>query len=139
MKNSGNKLTVLVTGSRRFSDPGAVFTTLDSIRPDEIIVGDARGADAIARAWATRRGVPLVVFAADWEQFGRAAGHIRNVQMVETLSRRAEAGAEVAAVAFYPVPGIEHRGTQGAVRLLREIGCPISEITQDETTACDKN
>jgi len=47
-----------------------------------IIQGGAKGADAIAKAWATARNVQQREFKADWSK-GKAAGFIRNKQMLD--------------------------------------------------------
>jgi hypothetical protein len=49
----------------------------------EIIHGAAAGADTLAGDWAAERGVPVRLFRANWEKHGRAAGPIRNRQMLD--------------------------------------------------------
>lgn len=79
---------VLVCGSRHWRDSEAIHHTLDlHLRLHygriEIIHGNARGADLIADSVA--RGLGLVVhpYPADWNAHGRAAGPIRNRQMLD--------------------------------------------------------
>lgn len=48
-----------------------------------IIEGGASGADTLASVWATYRQVKHLCFPADWQRHGRAAGSIRNTQMIE--------------------------------------------------------
>ena len=76
-------MRVLVCGGREYSDREYVYETLDTIKPDVIIQGGARGADALAKDWAAYRGVPCEEFKADWNQHGRAAGFIRNKKMLD--------------------------------------------------------
>lgn len=77
----------LVCGGRDFDGHAWAFRTLDALTAGvegvTIIQGGARGADAIARDWAKRRGVPCETFAADWRTHGRAAGPIRNQRMLD--------------------------------------------------------
>lgn len=47
-----------------------------------VISGGAKGADAIAFKVAVELGVPTEVYMADWTEHGRAAGPIRNRQML---------------------------------------------------------
>ena len=47
-----------------------------------IITGECRGIDTFAAQWARDNNVPYNVFPADWKKFGRAAGPIRNKQML---------------------------------------------------------
>jgi len=48
-----------------------------------IIQGDARGADLIAKSVARAQGCPVESYPADWTRYGRAAGPIRNKQMLD--------------------------------------------------------
>jgi hypothetical protein len=60
---------------------------LDSIRASNpnmlIIQGGAKGADALAKAWAKKNNVECIEFRADWDTYGKAAGFLRNVEMLE--------------------------------------------------------
>lgn len=75
-------IRLLITGGRGYQDEDFVWYILDKIlyqRDIELlIVGDATGADALARLWAEARGVPIKVEYADWNRYGDAAGAIRN-------------------------------------------------------------
>jgi hypothetical protein len=80
-------MIVLVTGGRDFNDAARVERSLEQIlahaRGDLCIVqGAARGADALARAWAKRRGVACADFPAHWDALGNAAGTLRNTWML---------------------------------------------------------
>lgn len=79
--------TVLVTGSRKYSSRKAVDDVLADFAkshwPMRVIVGDCpTGADLYARDWCTENNTPCTVFTADWDKHGRAAGPIRNREMV---------------------------------------------------------
>lgn len=54
--------------------------------PEEITVvsGGARGADRLGEVWAEEIGATLEVFPADWEKHGKAAGHLRNQEMLDS-------------------------------------------------------
>jgi hypothetical protein len=82
-------LRLLVCGGRDFTDQ-ALFdawlnTWLDVIGADAILVihGGSPGADEMAGAWAQAHGATCEVFPADWDAHGKAAGPIRNQQMLE--------------------------------------------------------
>jgi hypothetical protein len=80
-------MRVLVCGGRFFNDRAMLFRTLDAIHADGaqidvVIEGEARGADLLAAAWASSRGVALAPFPADWTTYGLGAGPIRNRQML---------------------------------------------------------
>lgn len=48
-----------------------------------LIEGECRGADLMSRFIAERKGVPIMAFPAKWKEHGKAAGHIRNQQMLD--------------------------------------------------------
>lgn len=79
-------MRVLVCGGRDFNDPSFVFRHLWGIHSRNpittIIEGGATGADRFASAWAEGQSIPSVRFAADWQTHGKAAGPIRNRQML---------------------------------------------------------
>jgi hypothetical protein len=76
-------MRVLVCGGRDYSDWDVFCNVLDYHQPDEIISGMARGADMLAATYARRFKIPLLEFPADWNKHGRAAGPIRNQQMLD--------------------------------------------------------
>ena len=77
---------VLVCGGRYFGDKEAVFRELDAIRSRHesmvLIQGGASGADGIAREWCQLRKISFITVDADWDRHGRAAGPIRNREML---------------------------------------------------------
>lgn len=79
-------MRVIVCGCRDFCDNNLLFQTLDGILSNfddvEIISGHATGADKIGEEYAKSRGLKCAVFKAEWDKYGRAAGPIRNKQML---------------------------------------------------------
>ena len=108
-------MKVLVWGGRDFQDKARVFATLDGLDPALVIHGGARGADSLAEKWAATRQVPCHVYPADWRRHGRAAGPIRNREMLEQSKPDL-------VVAF---PG--GRGTAHMVRIARDAGYRVIE------------
>lgn len=80
-------MRVLVCGGRDFDDWGLldyILSETDKNCPiSEIIHGDAKGADFLARVWARWKGITEVRFPANWNEHGRSAGPIRNKQMLD--------------------------------------------------------
>lgn len=76
---------VIVCGGRHFSKRGLLYATLSGLkpRPTLIIEGGAAGADNLAFEWAVEQGIPNKTFPAEWKKHGRAAGPIRNQQMLD--------------------------------------------------------
>lgn len=93
-----SKFRVLVTGGRKYAKEWNVFTALNNllnIHPEGLVVieGGANGADRAAREWAQSFQqsqtpdqqsycVEHLPFKADWKRYGRAAGGIRNGEML---------------------------------------------------------
>lgn len=79
-------MRVLVCGGRDYADRDLLFMALDTLKLTRgviiIISGCARGADTLGIEWAEARGVAVARFPADWEKYRRAAGPIRNQQML---------------------------------------------------------
>ena len=84
----GILVKVLVCGGRNYNNREKVFDTLNNLAEEgitvgEIIEGGARGADRIGREWALENGIKVTTVEADWNQFGKSAGYIRNNEMVK--------------------------------------------------------
>lgn len=91
--SSLNEVRVIVAGTRTFSDYELLRSKLDDFvsklkqkYPDKqavIITGAAKGADQLGSLYARNHNIPLKEFPADWNTYGRAAGPIRNQQMLD--------------------------------------------------------
>lgn len=81
-------MKVLVCGDRHYSDREYLFAKLDALhkaaRIDTLIHGGAKGADTLAGEWGEVRGLTVVEYEADWAQYGRAAGPVRNAAMLDS-------------------------------------------------------
>lgn len=83
---------VLVSGKRDFTDyekfKRVMDRALSHIEEDITIVeGGARGTDFLAKTYATEKGYSLKEFPADWDKYGKAAGPMRNMEMVKFLEK----------------------------------------------------
>ena len=76
-------MRAIVCGSRNYKDWELLYRVLDGLGITHVIEGGARGADRLAREWALSRLIPLSTFDADWGAHGKAAGGIRNQQMLD--------------------------------------------------------
>lgn len=117
-------IRILVTGSRHWPEPQAVWGALDRAATGHdrgsltVVTGDCpTGADHAAARWALGRGVQLDVFYADWQRHGKAAGPLRNGHMVDS-------GADLC-LAF---PFGRSPGTRGCMRLAEAAGIPVEVI-----------
>jgi hypothetical protein len=79
----------LFCGSRNWNDEGKIrdiIILLETIYGAEnlvIIHGAAKGADSIAGSLAREYNIEVEEYPADWLRYGRAAGPIRNKQMLD--------------------------------------------------------
>lgn len=78
-------MIVLVCGGRDYTNKQYLFSELDSRMRmiSKIVSGGAKGADTLAELWARERGIPIAVYRADWKKHGKAAGPIRNMEMLK--------------------------------------------------------
>lgn len=120
------KLVIVVTGGRDYANRGRVEQEILSRNPALVIHGACpRGADELADIVCRERGIGCQRFPADWDAHGRAAGPIRNRQMMLYAQRYVTPQeSEVLVLAF---PG--GRGTANAKREARAAGLPIEEIS----------
>lgn len=79
---------LIVAGGRDFLNPGLMERVLYSMADTEyadkeisIVSGMARGADALAYQFAHKHGIKCYEFHANWNQYGKRAGFLRNEQM----------------------------------------------------------
>lgn len=119
-------ITIAVCGGREFSDWELVREALDSVRKDpgldKLITGGCRGADKLAEDWANLNLVDLEVFEANWEQYGKSAGPIRNQEMLDL-------GKPDLLLAF---PG--GRGTSDMVKRALKSGIKIAIVDSSSAT-----
>lgn len=117
-------MRVLVCGGRDYADAERLSEVLhrlhDKAGIDVIVQGGAKGADHWAKRWGELCGVPVETYEADWLTYGKAAGPIRNAQML------AESRPDV--VIAFPTPGAKNKGTKSMMRIAREAGVEVVEI-----------
>lgn len=76
-------MRVLICGSRDFRDAKRIFHYLSTVPKDTIIIeGEARGADSIVWTCCEILGLSYMKFPADWSAYHKAAGVMRNQQML---------------------------------------------------------
>lgn len=117
---------IIVCGSRDtmyHKDPfyrEQIFHSLDVCRDlyqfDLVVTGGQTGVDTVAKEWADCHSIENKSFYADWQQYGRAAGPIRNKKMLDEMTPEL-------VIAF---PG--GLGTASMKALARAIKCPVVEL-----------
>lgn len=77
-----DSIRLLVCGDREWTDRKLIRRFLKTLKPIFVIEGEAKGADTIARQEAEAIGIQVMKFHADWNRYGKAAGMVRNAQMI---------------------------------------------------------
>lgn len=108
-------MKTIIAGSRGFDDETVV---LDAVRRSrftitEVVSGTARGVDKMGEGWANMNNVPIKRFPADWNQYGKRAGYLRNVEMAEYAD---------ALIAVYDG---ESKGTAHMIRIALDRDLPV--------------
>lgn len=119
-------MRVLVCGSRTYTEAEFDFmgTLMEGLGenyhrfgdPVTIIHGAAPGADSWANASAEAAPLPIEAYPADWDTYGKRAGYVRNVEMLN-------AKPDVV-IAFVDKPLEESKGTAMMVDLAMKEGVP---------------
>jgi len=113
-------MRVLVCGGRDYNDRDVAYRVLDDLRKHDaelmLMCGMATGADILAHQWAKYNRIRCLEFTADWNKHGKAAGPIRNAQMLE------EGGPDLV-IAF---PG--GRGTADMISKAKKAGVRVYEV-----------
>lgn len=112
-------MKILICGGRNYSNTHQAFKDLDEFHKEhnvtEVIHGGARGADSIGGHWAELRNIPVTVYPAQWDKYGKSAGYRRNHDM-------ATHGKPDAVLAF---PG--GRGTQHMIDIANKMNITVYE------------
>jgi len=118
-------MRVLVCGGRNYNDRSFLFEKLDLFQYvvgpiDYLMQGGATGADLFAYQWALANSIPCQTYRAKWNEYRKAAGFIRNQQMLDE-------GKPDIVVAF---PG--GRGTKDMIDRANKAGIRVIEYMNDK-------
>lgn len=109
---------IIVCGGRDFSDyeyfQRSMRSVLSQYQDVLLVSGHAKGADSLAERFAKEAGIPIRVFPADWGTYGKAAGPIRNRQMLDFAKEE-----NPVVIAFWDR---KSRGTKNMLRQAWEAG-----------------
>lgn len=119
-------MRILVTGSRNWTGRITIemalyeaWRTLGFPQSVTLVHGACpTGADAVADEAGRRNGWEMERHRADWDKYGKAAGPIRNQEMVD-------AGADICVAFLLP----ESRGTRDCIRRAKAAGIEVREYT----------
>ena len=110
-------MRVAIVGSRGYPRPMAVVRYVRELPAGTTVVsGGASGVDSWAANAAVFHHLDTLVFRADWKAHGRAAGMMRNQDIVDAADRL---------VAFWDG---ESRGTKDSIAKARARGIPVEIV-----------
>ena len=119
---------VLICGDRNWTDYKFILDTLIKYRDDHgidsidfVIEGEADGADKLGRQAAEWLHIKVLKYPADWTKYGRAAGPIRNKEMLVD-------GKPDEVWAFHDDLSTS-KGTMNMIMLARAKGIPVYVIS----------
>jgi SLOG family YspA-like protein len=114
-------MRILVCGDRHWTDYQLILATLLGIgaAPHLIIDGEAKGADSMGNLAAMRLNWKYERYPADWNRYGKAAGPIRNQQMLN---------AKPDLVLAFHDDLTKSKGTANMVKIAKAKGVPVRVI-----------
>lgn len=123
MNAVNKKSRIIVCGGRHFDDYACLESVMAKVMSDlglklpeiEIVSGHCQGADQLGETYAERHGISCKVFPAQWEVYGRAAGPVRNSEMIKYAAE-----SEVPVVVAFVSP--RSRGTMDTVKKAKKQG-----------------
>jgi hypothetical protein len=93
---------------------------LSGLKPSQVTEGGATGADTVAYLWAVNHNTVHYRFPAEWDRYGRAAGTLRNQQMLD------EADHDL--VVAVHRDWSRNSGTLDMVKRCEKIGLPVFRV-----------
>ena len=118
-------MNVAIVGGRDFDDYDQFKSSIngEKIKFKSIISGGARGVDTMAEKYAKEIGVPVKIYLPDWTKHGKAAGPIRNRQIIESAD---------CVIAFWDE---KSPGTRSSIAIAEELKKPTSLFIYREVIA----
>ena len=78
-------MKVIIAGSRNINSYNTLLIAIAQaqFKITEVISGGARGVDTLGEKYAKENNIPCTVMLANWNEYGKSAGYIRNQQMAD--------------------------------------------------------
>lgn len=123
-------MKVIIAGSRDIASYRLVKEAIrnSGFEITEVVSGHARGVDSMGELYAEQNGIDLVIFPANWNKYGKSAGHKRNYKMA------------MYADALIAIWDGESKGTKGMIDIATEKGLKVFvwKIQQNSITKNSK-
>ena len=111
-------MKIAIIGSRNFTNYKLLQEILEQYQPKITLVvsGAAKGADSLGEKWALENNIQTLIFPADWNQYGKIAGFIRNEDIIKNCD---------CCVAFWDG---ESKGTKHSLSLCKKYNKPVKIV-----------
>ncbi len=78
-------MKTVIAGSRTITDYNELLKAIKKIswKITKVVSGGARGVDKLGERYAKENNIPLQIYSPNWNEYGKRAGIIRNLKMVE--------------------------------------------------------
>lgn len=117
MSTKAQQIRLAIIGGRDFTNYEYMKNSLAKLAQDvtiiQVVSGGARGADSLGEQWANEQNIPINIFPAQWEKYGRSAGFRRNKDIINNCDMVA---------AFWDG---QSRGTENSIQLAKEQRKPV--------------
>jgi hypothetical protein len=125
--SSNPEQVILITGARDWSDKELIKTALLPYADKKVLLihGDCQGADKLSGEVAQELGFDISASPANWKLHGRAAGPIRNREMVNQTKKFKQSGIPTIVFAFHDALHLS-KGTKNCVAQAEKAGLKIS-------------
>lgn len=111
---------ILICGSRNFHDYdflenkcNLLLSKIKKKSDIKIISGGAKGVDSLAKIYADNNSFEFAEYPANWKEYGKKAGYLRNKEMVEKCTH---------CIAFW---NGESKGTKHSINLTKSMNKPL--------------
>jgi hypothetical protein len=120
---SNPEQVILITGARDWTDRELIRDTLMTYEGKRVLLihGDCRGADRLSGQVAQELKFEVLIYRPDWATYGRAAGPIRNREMIKKAVALQREGVDTTVLAFHDNWELS-RGTRNCVEQAEKAG-----------------
>ena len=119
-------IVILVTGARDWNDEQLIYEKLKEFVSRKVLIihGCCQGVDMISDKVGKNLGFDILAKPAEWSHYGRAAGPIRNKEMINEVLKYKNLGVETIVYAFHDNVD-KSRGTKNCVNQATKMGLKV--------------